>query len=353
MKTSLAILGGFTVAAGAAAYLELSAEQSPRAAPSTAARTCLGNQPEQVWIPGGRFRFGTDGAYPEEAPPREVAVEGFWIDRFEVTNRRFACFVAATGYVTVAERTPDPGDYPDIPPEKLVAGSAVFFGGIPSEVDDTGWEFVPSASWRRPLGPGSSLEGVDQFPVVHVAYEDALAYARWAGRELPTEAEWEYAARGGRPPAPEDDRPTADIRPDGRYRGNTWQGPFPTVNEGKDGYVGLAPVGRFPPNGYGLHDMIGNAWEWTSSHYRPSHRQVEADTSHDPRQPGVPVRVIKGGSYLCARHFCWRYRPTARHAQDVGFSSGHLGFRTVSRRSTYPTKNCRSSSQSLRRIRRE
>lgn len=331
MRTKVAILGGFVLAAGAAANLDAVAAASG-GFPSVEEHACRGSEPQQAWIPGGTFVFGTDGAYPEEAPPREETVEGFWMDRFEVTNRRFACFVAQTGYVTVAERAPDPGDYPGIPPDELVPGSAVFSGTNEPGTATPGWAFVPGANWRRPFGPDSSLEGLDHLPVVHVAYEDALAYARWAGRDLPTEIEWEYAARGGHAPTPDDDRATADIRPDGRYRGNTWQGLFPAVDEGKDGYVGLAPAGEFPPNGYGLYDMLGNAWEWTSSYYRPDHRQaIEGPPHHDPRQPGVPVRVIKGGSYLCARNFCWRYRPTARHPQDVAFSTGHLGIRTVLR----------------------
>lgn len=324
MKTSLRILAGAAVAAGfwAATFVN-----APEADPP--ANPCPPPETDQVWIPGGTFRFGSDGAYPEEAPAHDVTVAGFWMDRHEVTNARFARFVEETGYVTVAERKPDPADYPDIDPEKLVPGSAVF-----SQASDgtSGWGFVAGAYWRQPGGPGTSIEGKEHLPVVHVAYEDARAYADWAGRDLPSEAEWEFAARGGRLPTPGDDGPSADVGPDGQYLGNTWQGLFPTVNEAKDGYAELAPVGCFPQNGFGLHDMTGNAWEWTSSWYRPGHRHEADEGYDDPRQPGVPVRVIKGGSYLCAQNFCWRYRATARQAQDAGFSSGHLGFRTVSRR---------------------
>lgn len=292
---------------------------------------------DSVWIPGGTFQLGTNTAYPEEAPARVAKVGGFWMDRHEVTNKQFARFVAATGYVTVAERAPNPRDYPDIPVHQLVPGSAVFSPprsrteSASIDLTDSAqwWAFVPGASWNKPSGPGSSIRGTDALPVVHVAYEDALAYAKWVGRDLPTELEWEFAAKGNRGSAAASD--SSDRLLDGHYRGNTWQGRFPTSDVAEDGFEGLAPVGCFPPNGFGLYDMLGNVWEWTSSHYRPNHRELQPATSEDPRQPGIPVRVIKGGSYLCASDFCLRYRPTARQAQDIHFSSGHIGFRTVLR----------------------
>lgn len=340
-QLTLSVVSVVILAAAAAAYWRGGSAEKPSGATSGDARVACPTAKvvDQVWIPGGTFQFGTDHAYPEEAPSREMSVEGFWMDRHEVTNAEFARFVEETGHVTVAERSPDPKDYPDIPPENLVPGSAVFSqpaampNGTMADQMDLGhwWAFVSDANWRQPNGPGSSIEGMDHLPVVHVAYPDALAYARWAGRDLPSEVEWEFAARGGHVPTAEDDTPTADVGPDGRYRGNTWQGHFPVMNEGKDGFVGLAPVGCFPANGYGLHDMTGNVWEWTTSYYRPNHREAAPDSFDDPRQPGIPVRVIKGGSYLCARNFCWRYRPAARQAQDVGFSTGHIGFRTLSR----------------------
>lgn len=294
---------------------------------------CARDEPAQAWIPGGTFRFGADNEYPEEAPSRVVTVEGFWIDRFEVTNRRFSCFVAATNYTTVAERSPESESFTGIPAEELVPGSAVF--PRDAQRNNRDWSFVPGADWRHPFGPGSSLEGMDDYPVVHIAYADALAFARWAGRDLPTEAEWEYAARGSAARALERDQHMIGVLADGHYRGNIWQGPFPIRDEAKDGYAGLAPAGHFPPNGYGLYDMIGNVWEWTSSLYRPDHRKLTPSTSYDPSQPGVEVRVIKGGSFLCSRSYCQRYRATARQAQDVAFSTNHLGFRTLSRNKKY------------------
>jgi len=275
-----------------------------------------------------------------------VSVDGFWMDAHAVTNDEFARFVAATGYVTLAERTPDPADYPGAKPELLVPGSAVF--RKPAHRVDLRdpyqwWAYVPGANWRHPFGPDSSIEGLGDHPVVHVAYEDALAYARWAGKDLPTEAEWEFAARGGL-----DGATYAwgdEFLPGGRFMANTWQGEFPIQNLALDGFEWTAPVGSFPPNGYGLYDMIGNVWEWTRDEYREYGAAVrpccastkprggERGASDDPRTPGsrIPRKVIKGGSYLCAPNYCRRYRPAARLAQPVDTSTCHLGFRCVVR----------------------
>ncbi len=286
-----------------------------------------------VWIEGGQFTMGSSDFYPDEGPVKNVEVEGFWIDRYEVSNAQFARFVDETGYITVAEQQLNPADYPDIPPDQLIPGSVVFI--MPTRFSEGGsltdwWRFIPGTNWREPLGPGSSIEGKENYPVVHVAYDDALAYAEWAGRELPTEAQWEYAARGGL-----ENKTFAwgdEFRPDDKWRANTWQGMFPAFNEGEDGHLATAPVGCYPANGYGLHDMTGNVWEWVDDWYFPGHQQ--ADTSklphgYDPRQPHLPVKVIKGGSYLCAKNFCMRYRPSARHAQETTLGAAHIGFRTV------------------------
>lgn len=293
------------------------AEAAPGAAGAVDASVCdRSADPADglVDIPGGRFTMGSDEGYPEEGPAREVVVAGFKLDRYEVSNAQFAAFVAETGYVTVAERTPDPANYPDIDPELLVPGSAVFV--VPGDPDapegqgDGWWRFVPGASWRAPEGPGSTIEGLEDHPVVHVAYEDAEAYARWAGRRLPTEAEWERAARAGA-----DARADwgAEVDVDGTWQANTWQGVFPVVDKGEDGFIGTAPAGCYAPNGYGLYDMIGNAWEWTSDRF-------------DGQQN---VGVIKGGSYLCAENYCARYRPAARQPFERDFSASHIGFRTA------------------------
>ncbi|MBD2746664.1 formylglycine-generating enzyme family protein [Microvirga sp. BT688] len=302
-----------------------------------------------AWIQGGTFRMGSDKHYPEEAPVHRVTVDGFWIDRTPVTNQDFRRFVDATGHVTVAERKPDPKDYPGALPEMLKAGSLVFSPpDYPVSLSDWSqwWAFTFGATWRRPYGPKSSIKGLDDHPVVHVAYEDAAAYAAWAGKDLPTEAEWEFAARGGL-----DSAAYAwgdEFTPGGRHMANIWQGAFPFQNKREDGYERTSPVTAFPPNGYGLHDMIGNVWEWTSDWYAPKHPNDaskaccipenprggrEAD-SYDPRQPQVriPRKVLKGGSHLCAPNYCRRYRPAARHAQPVDTSSSHIGFRCVSRR---------------------
>jgi formylglycine-generating enzyme len=303
---------------------------------------------DMVWIPGGSFRMGSDSHYPEEAPAHRVHVGGFWIERTPVTNRQFRTFVEATGYVTFAEIAPDPKDYPGALPHMLKAGSLVF---VPPKhpVDlrhfENWWSFVFGANWRHPYGRGSSIMGLADHPVVHVAYRDVEAYAAWAGKALPTEAEWEYAARGRLEGA---EFAWGDaFTPEGRHRANTWQGAFPHENLNADGYERTSPVTAFAPNGHGLHDMIGNVWEWTTDWYSAKH---EVDTAHpccaahDPRggreeasydacQPNIkiPRKVLKGGSHLCAPNYCQRYRPAARHAQPVDTSTSHVGFRCVMR----------------------
>jgi formylglycine-generating enzyme required for sulfatase activity len=286
-----------------------------------------------VKLAGGRFTMGSDDHYAEEALSREVTVSGFWIDRHDVTNAQFERFVVATGYVTVAERAADLQRHPDLPAEMREPGSAVFV--MPEGPRAGRWHYMAGANWRHPQGPGSSIDGRANHPVVHVAYEDAMAYARWLGRDLPTEAQWEYAARGGL-----DAQPYAwgdRFTPQGKPMANTWQGAFPFENSGDDGYLGTSPVGCFPANGYGLVDMAGNVWQWTSTWYQPGHNgRAERDPtgpserdSHDPRQPDVPAKVIKGGSHLCAPNYCARYRPAARQAREPDSGTSHIGFRTV------------------------
>jgi formylglycine-generating enzyme len=306
-----------------------------------------------VWIEGGEFSMGSDEHYPEEAPVHRVVVDGFWMATTTVTNRQFARFVTATKYRTVAERPLDAADFPDAPPENLRAGSMVFTG-TPGPVDlrhlSQWWAWTPGANWRRPFGPGSSLADRPDHPVVHVAYEDADAYAHWAGLRLPTEAEWERAARGGLDGA----RYVWGNEPEsgGRPRANYWHGEFPW--RAARGYGSTAPVGSFPPNGYGLSDMAGNVWEWTSDWYGEhpkgdssphpaghsgghdaadhcapeSHAGGAREASIDPGQPfQVPRRVVKGGSFLCADSYCLRYRPAARRPQMVDTGMSHVGFR--------------------------
>lgn len=312
---------------------------APRAAEAPAP-ACAAQPVGEVALPGGRFVMGADPLRPEEGPPREVSVGAFSIDRTEVTNAQFAEFVRATGYVTLAERRPDPRFYPGVDPRRLKPSSVVFVGDVadPSRSDPSRWwRVVEGADWRRPTGPGSSIAGREREPVVHVGYEDALAYARWRGRDLPTEAEWEYAARGGLPGARYawGDEPSTPAAP----RANHWQGPFPALDSGADGYrMKPAPVGCFPANGHGLHDMAGNVWEWTRDWYRPG-LETEGenpggppqDRALDPAEPAVPKHVIKGGSYLCADDYCFRYRPGARQPGPPDTGASHLGFRTVRR----------------------
>ncbi|MGH9341913.1 MAG: formylglycine-generating enzyme family protein [Acidobacteriota bacterium] len=292
---------------------------------------------EMVWIPGGTFWMGSETGQSDERPVHQVTVEGFWMDRTEVTNAQFARFAEETGYVTTAERKPDPKDFPGVPADNLVAGSVVFSpppGEVPLENHYAWWSYAPGAHWRRPQGPDSSIEGLEDHPVVHVSWDDAMAYAKWAGKRLPTEAEWEYAARGGL-----DRQPYAwgeERVPDGEWKANIWQGRFPGQNTTADGFQGTAPVASFAPNGYGLYDMAGNVWEWCADWYLPDYyAQSPAgnppgpDTSFDPNEPGVWKRVQRGGSYLCSDLYCIGYRPSARMkcSPDTGLS--HSGFRTV------------------------
>src|ERR1700738_4596256 len=290
---------------------------------------------DMLLVPGGTFRMGSDRHYPEEAPVHRVTVDGFWMDRTPVTNRQFREFVDATGYVTFAEIAPDPKDYPGALPHMLKAGSLVFNPPKHTVADmhdwSQWWTFKFGANWRRPYGPRSSLSGLNDHPVVHVAYSDALAYAKWAGKDLPTEAEGEFAARGGLDGA--EFAWGDELTPDGKQMANTWQGAFPHENLKLDGYERTSPVTAFPPNGYGVCDMIGNVWEWTSDWYSAGHeadahkacciptnpRGGGEETSYDPCQPEIkiPRKVLKGGSHLCAPNYCRRYRPAARHGGPV------------------------------------
>jgi formylglycine-generating enzyme len=299
-----------------------------------------------VRIPGGIFLMGSDHHYPEEAPAHRVSVAGFWMDARTVTNREFTRFVEETGHVTLAERPVNPDDYPGALPDMLAPSSVVF--SKPRERVDLGnhynwWVYVRGANWRHPRGPASSLKGLADHPVVHVSYEDAEAYAKWVGKELPTEAEWEFAARGGLEGA--EFAWGSELTPGGRHMANNWQGEFPWQNLQADGYEWTAPAGSFPANGYGLYDMAGNVWQWTTDWFQ-DHNKIDSpcctmenprgakrEDSFDSRQPKVqiPRKVMKGGSFLCAPNYCRRYRPAARMAQPVDTSTCHLGFRCIVR----------------------
>jgi formylglycine-generating enzyme required for sulfatase activity len=304
-----------------------------------------------VWIEGGGFRMGSDAHYPEEAPAHGVRVNGFFIDPCPVTNRQFAGFVAATGYRTIAERAPNPADYPGALPHMLKPGSLVFRkarGPVDLHNSSNWWEWKPGAYWRHPEGKGSSVAARLDHPVVQVALEDAEAYADWAGKALPTEAEWEFAARGGLDGA--EFVWGDDFSPEGRQMANTWQGEFPWQNLCVDGFERTSPVGVFPANGYGLFDMAGNVWEWTTDWFSAHHisntespccvpsnpRGGPVEASFDPAQPqfSIPRKAVKGGSFLCAPNYCRRYRPAARHAQMVDSGMSHIGFRCVVRQAT-------------------
>jgi sulfatase modifying factor 1 len=296
--------------------------------------------PGMVWIRGGRFWMGTD--HMEDAQPvHQVEVKGFWIDRTNVTNEEFARFVKATGYVTIAERPLDPKEFPNLAPDELAPGSVVFTpptGPVSLDHPLAWWRFVKGANWQHPQGPGSNLAGKEQYPVVQIAWPDAVAYAKWAGKRLPTEAEWEFAARGGR------DRQNYpwgnQLNPNGKWMANTFQGHFPDKNTSEDGYAGVAPVASYPPNDFGLYDMSGNVWQWVADWYRPDYyaqlgrEEIPINPegpfdSFDPQEPGVAKRVQKGGSFLCTDQYCERYMPGARGKGDPETGTNHLGFRCV------------------------
>jgi formylglycine-generating enzyme required for sulfatase activity len=313
-----------------------------------------GDQPAgMAWIPGGEFSMGAKDpasmndqvgmqATLDSRPIHRVYVDGFWMDSTEVTNQEFAAFVKATGYVTVAERTPRAEDFPGAPPENLVAGSVVFSPPdhpVPLNDHFQWWAYVKGANWRHPEGPESNLKGREKYAVVHVAYEDAEAYAKWAGKRLPTEAEWEFAARGGLSGKlfPWGN----DFRPDGRWMANSHQGHFPDHDTGEDHFIGIAPVAQFPPNAYGLYDVAGNVWEWTTDWYRPDYyahlvavggvarNPPGPDTSFDPSEPGEQKRVQRGGSFLCTDQYCSRYMVGTRGKGEGSTGTNHLGFRCV------------------------
>jgi formylglycine-generating enzyme len=307
-----------------------------------------------AWAPGGSFLMGSDEFYPEERPARRVEVDGFWMDDHPVTVAEFGRFVTATQYVTVAERPLDPADYPDADPALLQPGSLVFEpteGPVDLRDVTQWWRYVPGAQWRHPLGPGSTVTGLDNHPVTHVTAEDAEAYAAWAGKELPTEAEWEFAARGGLDGAMF--TWGNDFAPGGTVMANTWHGEFPWQNLKTGEWERTTPVKSFPANGYRLFDMAGNVWEWTSDYFvaRPAAqiqhacctprnpRVTSAEASLVPGEPGahIPRRVIKGGSHLCAPNYCLRYRPAARQGEAIDTSTSHLGFRCIIRGATRAT----------------
>ena len=330
-------------AASVGAFLPTESNSAPAPSPTHAG---------MVWIPGGEFSMGAMDplattemgmhAAVDARPIHRVYVDGFFIDATDVTNAQFERFVKATEYVTVAERKPRAKDFPGAPPENLVAGSVVFSPpDHPVLLNDhfQWWSFVKGANWRHPLGPASTIKGKDDYPVVHIAYEDAEAYAKWAGKRLPTEAEWEFAARGGLSGKA---YPWGDeFRPNGKWMANTHQGNFPNNDTGDDGYVGIAPVAHFPPNAYGLYDMAGNVWQWTSDWYRPDYYARLAseggvarnpkgpDSSFDPSEPGQPKKVQRGGSFLCTDQYCSRYVVGTRGKGEISTGTNHLGFRCV------------------------
>lgn len=302
---------------------------------------------KMLWIAGGTFKMGSDDPdFVDASPVHAVTLDGFWMDEHEVTNAEYEVFVKATGYKTVAELPINPADFPGIPAESLVPGSGVFTPTsepVPLNDPMLWWKYVKGASWRHPHGPGSKIVALPNEPVVHISYTDAAAYANWAGKRLPTEAEWEYAAQGGK-----GRRPYywgTELKPGGKWVANIYQGNFPDGNTGEDGFKELAPVKTFPANGYGLYDMDGNVWEWCSDFYRPDYYQNSpgknpqgpAD-SYDPDEPGAVKRIQRGGSFLCSDQYCLRYRPGSRGKGEINSASNNLGFRCVKDRSTSEAK---------------
>ncbi len=297
--------------------------------------TTVSGEGNMVWIPAGKFTMGSNDGQTDELPLHDIKIDGFWMDQTEVTNEQFGRFVDATKYVTVAERLPNPNDFPDAPIENLRAGSVVFTP--PSRVDSLEdslqwWTYMPGANWRHPEGPKSTIAGREKHPVVHVCWDDAAAYAKWAGKRLPTEAEWEYAARGGLNHAPF--MWGRDKLPEGKWMANIWQGGFPGENTAEDRFVSTAPVGSFPANGYHLFDMAGNVWEWCADLYHPDYYSKSPrenpqgpETSHDPNEPGIAKRVTRGGSFMCSDMYCKGYRPSARMKTSPDTGLANTGFR--------------------------
>jgi sulfatase modifying factor 1 len=316
--------------AGAVSFLAFAgADSSPGPAPEG-----------MVWVPAGEFTMGST-EFPDAAPVHRCTIDGFWMDRTEVSNEQFAAFVSATGYKTVAERTPTAEELPGVPPDRLVPFSGVFVPPdrcAPEECSNCSkwWKAVPGACWKHPEGPGSTITGREKHPVVHAAWHDAVAYAEWAGKRLPTEAEWERAARGG-----EEGKRFYwgdELRPGGKWMANIWQGAFPCQNTAEDGWERTAPAGSYPANAYGLHDMSGNVWEWCADWYRPGYRVDPDGTrrnpegppfSYDPDGRNEPKRVQRGGSFLCSDSYCLRYRAGARGQGEPSTSLAHTGFRCV------------------------
>jgi len=311
-----------------------------------------GPAPEgMVWIPGGEFSMGSDDpttalcggqdAMPDARPIHRVQVDGFWMDKTEITNAQFEAFVKATGYLTIAEQTPKAEDFPGAPPENLVAGSVVFAPPatpVPLNNHLQWWTYIKGANWRHPEGAGTDLKGREHYPAIHIAHPDAMAYAQWAGKRLPTEAEWEFAARGGL--SGQLYAWGDELTPGGQWMANIYEGKFPINDTGEDGFKGIAPVAQYPPNAYGLHDIAGNVWEWTANWYRPDTYEREAREgvarnpqgpaeSFDPSEPGTKKRVHRGGSYLCTDQYCTRYMVGTRGKGEPETGTNHLGFRCV------------------------